>query len=123
MVSHSPAQLIFDRQLPLLHQFVQHFSVMLHRHPLPVPWILILKRVVSVRVSGNNRLKLRFRESLLVLFLQHLEQALFAHAAHVIAGVALAVIQDAAVFGPTPLALMLAANSFNASSAIRLRVW
>ena len=50
-----------------------------------------------MRVGGDDRLELRLGEGLLVLVAQHLEQTLLANAAHVVAGVALGLVEQAKI--------------------------
>ena len=56
--------------------------------------ILVAQRVQRVRVGGEDRLELRVAERAHVLLDQQLEQPLLADPAHVVAGVALALVEQ-----------------------------
>ena len=64
---------------------------------MPFHAVLVLERVERVRIGGDDGPVLRLGESLQVLVPEHLEEALLADAADVVAGVALGLVEEAEV--------------------------
>ena len=83
------------RQSPRLNQFRHQLRVM--QHLLADGGVLVLQRAVGVRIGGDDLVVLRLAEGVLVLLPQHLEQAFFADAPHVVARVLLGFVEDSEV--------------------------
>ena len=101
MVGRASGEFLLERQPAGLEQFVQHLGVVLHGDTIALELVFVLERVEGVRVRGDDDLAavlpLDLAESVEVLAAEHLEETLFTHAAHVIAGVALTFVEEAEV--------------------------
>ncbi len=76
------------------HEVGEQFGVVVHGLVEPELGILVAQRVQGVGIGGEDRLVLRLAEHRHVLLDEQLEQALLADPAHVVAGVALALVQQ-----------------------------
>src|ERR1019366_1832526 len=97
VICHRRTQSLLYRESPFDDQVIDDFSIVSNRIVRPDCRIFMFESVVRVGVSGDNFFEPGISETRCVVFGQELVKPLLADATNVVAGVALATIEDAEV--------------------------
>ena len=94
MVGHRVVERFLELDLAALDQVEEELGVVQNRPAAAELWVLVAKGVQRVRISGHDPAELALLQGGDVRLGQRLEQGLLPRPAHVVAGVALAVVED-----------------------------